>query len=310
MDVGLLLYNLLNSQWFWIVAVIWGIIAFASEDRKELADRIRFLVARTPVTKDDPEEMHENNGFYPGKTLVFFANFLDGFRNYVSEKQSELLVSDNPISFLAYFILLLFFLAFALADWIAIANGLSTFFDVDFLLTPFVTAGYGLAVGIATFLSLVVGFFVLYQAKSDNAIMRWGIDSERDTRKLAQKIALVIVIVALLVGLFIGFQKLITLGKIAPNGFIDFFAQFGVHVMILLNGSLSAGLIFMEALFGILVLAIYLAWITIGVLTIARHIVDFVLRIIIIGFDLLTYYIFTPIIKFRDFIKGVFSGIS
>jgi len=308
--MDILLYNLLNSEWFWIVVAIWGIIAFASEKRIDLAKRILFLVSRPPVTKDDPEEMHENEGFYPGRILVFFAKFLDNFKNFVTEKKSGLSVSGNPVSFLAYFILLLLFCAFAFADWVAIANGLSTFFAVDILLTPFVIAGYGLAVGIATFLSLIVGFFVLYQAKSDDPIMRWGRDAARDTRKIAQYVSYMIVFIALLVGLFIGFQKLITLGKIPPSSFIDFIAQFGVHVMILINGSLSASLIFMEAMFGVLVLAIAIALIIIVVLTIGRHFIDFAIRLIIIGFDLLTYYIFTPIIGFMEFVKKLFTGVS
>lgn len=308
--MDILLYNLFNSQWFWIVVAIWGIVAFASEKRKALAKRILFLISRTPIDKDDPDEMHENEGFFPGRILRFFAIFLDRFKNYITEKKLELSDSDNPVSFLAYFILLVAFCAFALADWIAIANGLSTFFAVDLLLTPFVIAGYGLAVGIATFLSLIIGFFVLYQAKNDDPIMRWGEDTERDSRKLAQRIAFVIVGIALLVGLFIGFQKLTTLGIIAQNSFIDFIAQFGVHVMILINGSLSAGLIFMEALFGVLVLALGVAWIIVILLTIGRHLLDFAIRSIIIGIDLITYYIFTPIIGFVELVRGVFGGIS
>lgn len=308
--MGLLLYNLFNSQWFWIVVAIWGIVAFASKKREDLAERILFLVSRTPIDKDDPDEMFENEGFYPGKTLRYFAAFLDRLKNYLTEKKLELSYSDNPVSFLAYFILLVAFVAFAFADWIAIANGLSTFFAVDMLLTPFVIAGYGLAVGIATFLSLIIGFFVLYQAKADDPIMRWGEDPERESRTLAQKISFITVGIALLVGFFIGFQKLTTLGYIAPNSFIDFFAQFGVHVMILINGSLSAGLIFMEALFGVLVVTLGLAWVMIVILTIGRHFLDFAIRAFIIGFDLVTYYIFTPITQLGEFVKKIFGGIS
>ena len=308
--MDLLLYNLINSQWFWIVIVIWGIVAFASVKREKLAERILFLISRTPIDKDDPDEMFENEGFYPGKVLRFFAIFLDTFKTTISEKKSEISESDNPVSFLAYFILLVSFGAFALADWIAIANGLSTFFDVDFLLTQFVIGAYGLAVGIATFLSLIIGFFVLYQAKVDDPIMRWGEDTERDSRKFAQKISFFIVGIALLVGLFIGFQKLTSLGIIAQNSVVDFVAQFGVHVMILINGSLSAGLIFMEALFGVLVLALGVASILVVILTIGRHLLDFAIRIFIAGFDLIQYYIFTPIIGFSEFVKRLFGGIS
>ena len=301
--MDILIYSLIYSQWFWISVAIWAIIGFSwSARRKNLGRRILYLLKRPLVTKEDPDKLHNNEGFYPGKILVLFAEFIDRFKIFVA-KGSDILIAGNPVRSLAYIILLMLFCAFVFSHWVAIAYGVATFFTYDALPTPLMVASYGFAVGNSTFLSLCVGFFVLNQARSDDPIMRWGGDTGRDSKKFSQWVSIVIVMIATLTMGCIGLYRMSRDGYFQPNSYIDFIYQFGVHVLILINSTLSAGLIFMEALFGILVLVLAFAWIIVAALTISRHIIDFAMRIIIIGFDLLIYFIFSPIFRFLEFVK-------
>lgn len=309
--MDLILYNLVNSPWFWIFVAVWVILGVVRRQWEALVGRLRLLVSRPPISKDTPDEDRKNDGFYPGWLFVYLARVLNSFANLVKGQHDIVWTSAHKMRTPTYLLLLICALAFGFADYIAIANGLSVFVDVDILLTPFVIASYGLAVGIATFLSAIVGFLIIFQANAqDPDLIDLGDDMKSNNKRIAKMTSLFIILIALFVGVFIGIKKLIVLGFVADSPMIENFAQFGVHVLILINGTLSAGLIFNQAWHGVVLVGFIIAWVCIVVFEVGRHLLDYVVRLVIALLDILLYFIFTPIFEIVAFGKWIVNAIT
>lgn len=305
MDV--ILYNLVNSEWFWIFVAVWVILGVMWTARLAvLMERLRFLVTMPPISKDAPDDYPQNQNppkdfFYPRRLFVDLARLLERVAELVRGQHDIVWNVDHKMRTLTFFMLFLAICAFIFADYVAVANGLSAIFDVDLLLTPFVVASYGLAVSIATLLSFIVGFFVFIQALVHEPLMLFKAGS--NSAKIKQLVSVVVSLVALFVGSLIGIERLIALGYLSPNSTIDWLAQFGVHVLILVNGTLSAGLIAEESLYGLVVLGFVIGWIVIIVGGAGRHLFDLVIRLVIGLLDLLLYFVFTPIFGLAEIVK-------
>ncbi len=310
-EMDLILYNLVNSSWFWVFAVVWVLLGLMwATQREALVERLKLLVSRPPISADDPDEEHKDDGFYPGRLFVYLARILDSFTGFIKGQQHIVLDPAHPMRTLAYFMLFLTFGTFAFADYIAIANGLSVFADVDILLTPFVTGAYGVAVGIAIFVSTITGFSVIFQANAEDSWMLFGGDTKRSNRSIAMLMSAIVVLIALSVAFFLGLEKLRVLGYLETSSTLEWFSQFGVHVLILINGTLSASLIFNEALYGMVVAGFVMAWVCIVVFGIVRHLLDYVVRLVIALLDILLYIIFTPIFEIVAGVTGIYKQIA
>ncbi|MFH1446824.1 MAG: hypothetical protein ABIG43_05380 [Chloroflexota bacterium] len=323
-----LIYNLVNSQVFWICLVAWILIGVAWASKREaLVERLKEIVSKQIIFENDSDM-----SFYPRALLEKVAN---GFRNtlrqpfqgivrifseFINKQHRMVYNHELPLRTFAYLFLLLCFCLFAYADSVAITGGLSTMGLISGEIPEFLL-NYALAVGVATFLSVIVGFLVLNQTfAQESELMHWS-DTEGPWKEMAKVIALVIIFIGLFVSVLLGISRLIALGFIEANNTTEFIVQLGINVLILVNGILSAAIILNEAFRGILVIGIALEWILTGVFYILDYIatilgsvipfvVDLVWRVTYIVADILLYLIFVPFLGIINVLLWPFREIA
>lgn len=325
------LYNLLNSEWFWFFLVTWVFLGVAwGAKRIALLDRIKKLISKPVIFIYDDEPA--NVPFYPRSFLEVVAN---GFRNTLTKPFSsiikvftEFIKSQHPMVFnekrpmrtFACVFFLACILLFAYADAVAIANGLSTL-GLLFEELPSFFLRYDIAVGVATFLSVIVGFLILSQILSKESEFTHWDEVEGTWKNIAKLIAVAIVIIGITVALLLGVSRMIALGYIEANNTIEFIVQLGINVFILINGLLSASLVFSDGLRGVIVIFIAIQWVISWIFyildylatilgTVFPFLVDIFWRIIFIAIDITLYIVFIPFLGIINIIMFPFKWIA
>lgn len=326
-----IIYNLVNSQWFWILLVTWILIGIAwSSRRNALAKRLKNIVEKPIIFDSDSKP--NNVPFYPRTFLERVANgfrntliqpFEDltkGFRKFIKSQHSMIYSNDYPLRTFGYLFFLLCFFLFTYADSVAIAGSLSTLGLLSGEIPSFLM-NYALAVGVATFLSVIIGFLVLSQTfAKESELMHWS-DNEGPWREIAKIITLVIVLIGLFVSVLLGISRLVALGYIEATPTTEFLVQLGLNVLILINGLLSAAIIFIEAFKGILVILIAIQWFLVGVFYILDYLatilgsvipflVDVAWRVIYLVIDILMYAVFMPFLAIINLLSLPFTWIK
>ena len=204
-------------------------------------------------------------------------------------------------------------------DAIAIANGLSTLGLLTGRLAPFLLR-YDIAVGVATFLSVIIGFLILSQLFAKRSELSHWSDAEGAWRDIAKMICLVIIIFGLTVSVLLGISRLIALGYIEAQTTTEFLVQLGINVLILVNGILAAALIFTEAFKGFVLVLIGAQWVLAALLYIADYLativgsvlpfaLDIAWRILFILIDIGLYIIFIPFLGIHNALMAPFRWI-
>jgi hypothetical protein len=311
-----MLYNLLNSQAFWIIMGIWLFICIAWASRwRVVLVRLATLVPKPVIFTPDPEP--NNIPFYPRKFMEDSAN---AFRNYLRKPFSDSLKmfsgwvkgqhrlvysSEHPFRTLGYIIFLAAFLFFAYADAIAVANTLSVLGLFSGQVPPLLTR-FDLAVFGGSLLALIIGMALVFEIQSAvSQFSQWS-DKGKNVRGLARGISLLVTLLSFLTLIVWALARLIELDKIEATPFLEGVVNWVLYGLVPVNSALSAAICFSEAMIGILVIAVVVEWIIIGLLylvdflaTVLGSVVPFLFdvsyRIVYIVLDILQWFVTTPI---------------
>ncbi len=311
-----ILYNLLNSQAFWIIVAIWLVICIAWTKRwRPLIGRLGLLVMKPVIFQEDPEP--ENIPFYPRRFLERVANgfrdtltqpFTDIIRvvsNWFSNLSALIYSKEHPFRTLGYLLLLVCFLFFVLADAIAVANTLVVL-DLWAGELPEILGRFDLAVFGGSLLALIIGMALVFEIRSSSSEFTIWSERDKQTKALAQGVALLVTLLSLLTLVAWALFRLIELGRLESTPFLDGLLNWVLFGLVPINSALAAAITFLEALRGLMVIFILIGWALLGALYIANYLatilgsvlpflLDFFYRLIYIGIDLLQWLITTPI---------------
>lgn len=309
-------YNLLNSQAFWVVVAVWIVICIAWVERwQPLVKRLGWLVMKPVIFQEDVEP--ESIPFYPRRFLEKVAN---GFRDTLKQPFTDLirLVSEwfskigaliyskeHPFRTLGFLLLLICFLFFVLADAIAVANTLVVL-DLWAGALPELLGRFDLAVFSGSLLALVIGMALVFEIRSTASEFTLWSDRDKQTKALAQGVVLLVTLLSFLTLVAWALFRLIELGRLESSPFLDGLLNWVLFGLVPINSALAAAITFLEALRGLLVIFIIVGWVIVLVFYIANYLatilgsilpflVDFVYRLVYILFDLLQWFITTPI---------------
>jgi hypothetical protein len=244
----------------------------------------------------------------------------DGFRNtlkqpfadlikvvsYWFRNLAELIFSkERPFRTLGYFLLLMCFMFFVLADAISVANTLVVLGLWAGTLPPLL-GRIDLSIFGSSLLALIIGMSLVFEIRSSNSeFSQWSERDER-TRALGLGIALFITLLSLIILIAWAFFRLIELGKMDPNPTTDVILNLVIFGFVPINSALAASITFLEALRGFLVIVVLAGWILIGVMQIVNNaltvtgtlvpfLFDILYRLIYIVVDVLQWIITTPV---------------
>ncbi|MBW8011641.1 MAG: hypothetical protein FVQ83_10445 [Chloroflexi bacterium] len=323
-------YNLYNSQWFFPVLVFWLFIGVIyGSKRNSLIQRLREIFSKPIILDEDNDPDKDKLPFYPRTFLERitqgfrdtltkpFDNGIKGFRNFIQGQHKSLYDEEKPLRTFGYLFFLVCVVIFAIADTIAIANRLSIMGLLIYPLTPFLL-NYGFAVGAATLLSVIIGFLIISQVFSKKSDFTHFDEISGPFRGIVIAFSTIIIFIGLAVAFLMGWQSLITLGTIEGSETANFLIGLGANVLILINGILSAAIIFGEALRGLFLIIIAFEWVIYLIFYIANCFVtilgslipflifDVAYRLLYIIIDILQYIVFTPVLA----VLAVFKWFS
>jgi len=136
---------------------------------------------------------------------------------------------------------------FAYGDSIAIANGLDALGFIRGRIPTFLLY-YEIAIGVATFLAIVVGFFEFFRS--------YGLEDETEGEgakrkvKVRRSLSLLIIIIGLIAAAFLGLGRIMALGYWENSEGLRLIVQFGINVLTVVNGIMAAALVFEEGIEG------------------------------------------------------------
>lgn len=325
-------YNLLNSQAFWVVLVVWAFICIAWTSRLKLVlERLAKLVVKPVIFEVDPNP--ENVPFYPRKFMEKSSN---GFRDTLQQPFSDLIrvvigwfaylgnliySKEHPLRTLGYLLLFVCFLFFVLADSIAVANTLVVLGLWSGEL-PAILGRFDIAVFGGSLLALIIGMALVFEIRSNNSEFTTWSERDGQTRALALGIALLVTVLSLITLVAWALFRLIELGRLNSSPVLDGILNWVLFGLVPINSALAAAITFLEALRGFLGLVVLIGWILIGVLYLLNYgatilgsllpfIIDIAYRLIYIIFDILQWIISTPVqALIWPFVKitEIFSG--
>lgn len=309
-------YNLLNSQTFWVVVVIWAFICIAWTSRLKLVlDRLAKLVLKPVIFEADPNP--DDVPFYPRKFMEKSAN---GFRDTLKQPFLDLIKvvvgwfaylgdliysKEHPFRTLGYLLLFVCFLFFVLADSISVANTLVVL-GLWAGTLPEILGRFDIAVFGGSLLALIIGMALVFEIRSSKSEFTTWSERDGQTKALALGIALLVTLLSLITLIAWALFRLIELGKINSNTILDGLLNWVLFGLVPINSALAAAITFLEALRGFLGLIVLFGWVLIGILylinycaTILGSIVPFLFdvgyRLIYILLDILQWIISTPV---------------
>ncbi|MBI3173210.1 MAG: hypothetical protein HYZ25_05790 [Chloroflexi bacterium] len=309
-------YNLLNAQAFWVVLAVCFFICIAWVERwRPLLERLGKLVVKPVIFKKDSEP--NNVPFYPRSLIEDSANgFRDTLRkpfadvivvvsNWFTKLASLIYSKDHPFRTLGFLLLLGCFSFFVLADAIAVANTLVVL-NLWAGTLPDLLGRFDFAVFGGSLLALIIGLALVFEMRSDRSEFTPWSERDAQTKALALGIALLVTLLSFLTLIAWALFRLIELGRLESNPFLDGLLNWVLFGLVPINSALAAAITFFEAMRGVLVLFLLIGWILIGLLylldygvtilgTLVPFIFDLVYRVIYIVFDILQWFISTPI---------------
>jgi|GEM_PF-2017988 len=312
------LYNLINSGIIWIILGIWIFICVAWVSKwKALFNRISTLLAFPDIFKtvDNGDRLQ----FYPRSLLhemalgfrdslkQVLANTIFALKNIVSKAQGTVNQKEYPFRTLGYLILLLAFGIFVLADAIAVAGTLSIIPGMLKAEKLGLLGRYEYAVFGGSLLTLILGFALWLELRSDKSEFTAWSERGINVRTLALAGSIIISLLSFTTLISWAIFRFVELNIIARNPILDLILYSVLYGIVPINSAIGAAIVFLDALRGIVVLLVLFGWFIICVLyiidfivTIIGSVVPFILdiayRLLIITADFMLWAVTTPLL--------------
>jgi hypothetical protein len=327
-----MLYNLLNSEAFWVIVAIWLFACIAWTTRwKAVLERIGKLVIKPIIFKRDPNP--DNVPLYP-RTLFEdvsngirntlrqpFTDFIKWLREKANGMKSLIYSEEHPFRTFGYILLLVLFIFFVTADAIAVANTLYVLHlwqgEMPEILTRFDIAVFG-----GSLAALIIGLAIVLEIRSK--ISEFTFWSERDerVRSLVMGASLLVTVLSFVTLIAWALFRMIELHVISSSPFLNGLLNWILFGLVPINSALAAAIVFLEAIRGVIVVGILIIWLVIGILylldyaatifgSVGPFLFDIAYRIIYIIIDVFQWLVTTPVhvivLPFK-LIAGIFTG--
>lgn len=320
------LYNLVNWQYFGILAIIWVVADIVWVGRwKALVGRVGKLVTKPWIFKKD-KEPHEPP-LYPREFLEQLAlnsrretktdaeskTSKEGKNERILEKWASSLMdlvfdAKKPIRSLGYLLALAFFIFFLFADAIVIANTMVLLGLMGNL--PPILQRLDLAILGGALLSAIVGVWILVEMSGKEGELINADTLTDSQKKIFKVLSLIVTLFSAAVMVALAIQRLISLGSLQSSPTMDLMISFILYGLLAINNSLAAALTYQPAASGFMVVIFLLVELIIGVLPVLAFLADVIWRGTYIILDLVTWAIFTPIIAIPYVIAKIFGWVG
>ena len=320
MSILQFLYNLVNWQYFGVVAIIWLVIDLIWVKKwKNLVERIGKLITKPVIFKKD-KEPHEPP-LYPREFLEQLAlnsrreakvdvdSKNDGtITKWINAQRDLVFSSENPLRSLGYVISLAFFVFFTIADAIVVAATLVIMGVISPDLPPMLQR-LELAILGGAILSTVVGVWMLVEMSGKGELV--NAEALTGSQKRIYKIfAALVTLFAVVVMIALAVQRLISLGYLQTSPTSDLILSFVLYGLLAINNSIAAALTFQPAASGFIVVIYLLVILIFGILPVLAFLADVLWRGLYIIVDILVWALFTPIVAIPHGVGTVFGLIG
>jgi hypothetical protein len=325
------LYNFLSSDAFPIILVVWTFIAvFWIERWRKVLSRIIALLKEPLIFKQD---YISDIPLYPRS---FFSESANKLRDILQDPFSKMAKAmfnavkfvigiayeeEHKIRIFGYLLFFSFFIAFVLADAIAVAN---TLFILGFLEdVPALLGRFDIAVFGGSLLALISSIeLVIFELQGDRSILTNFSDKGRRQRTIALALSFIVLVLSIFTLIVWALARLIKTGEISSSPFLDGIVQWTLYGIVPVNSAFAAGIIFLQAVFGFLLITsavLYIIVVTVRLLNYLAKVIgsflpyafDVIYRVVYIALDVTFWFVFTPVFVVRwfvDKIVGMFSS--
>jgi hypothetical protein len=305
------LYDLVNWQYFGILAIIWVVADLVWVGKwKSLMFRIGILIIKPWIFKKDknpeipplyPREFLEqlalNSRRNNDKTNAETEDGLSGvgpFTKWLNALREQVFDFENPIRPLGYVLALAFFIFFLLADAIIVAATLVLLGVISPDLPP-ILQRLELAILGGALLSAVVGVWMLVELSGKGELINVE-QMATGQKRILRAFAALATLFAMAVLIALAFQRLILLGTLESSPTTEIILSFILYGLLAINNTFGAALTFSPAASGFVVV-LYLAFVIfVGLLPILAFLADVIWRFVYIAVDIVIWVLFTPII--------------
>lgn len=312
MSILQFLYTLFQWQYFGILVILWIVIDLIWVDRwKSLIGRLGKLIIKPWIFSRDKEP--NAPPLYPRELLEQLALNIrqeaksgDTFQKWIRAQGDRVFDAYNPLRSLGYVLALVFLIFFLLANAIFIANTLILLGLMGEV--PPLLQRLDLSIIGGTFLSAIVGVWILIEMSGKSELINTDILS--DAQKTIFKMLSVLVTIFSFAGMIaLAAQRLISLGYLQATASTDLILSFILYGILAINSSLSAALVFQQAMSGLFVVTYLIIALINGFLPVLIFSVDILWRTAYIIVDLVLWAVFTPIIALPYGVSRIFGLI-
>ncbi len=321
------LYDLYNSQYFGVIAIIWLSIDLGWIGRwQALIKRIGQLISKPWIFEEDPNP-DEPSMLYPRRFLEQFAliskkrskkedeakevtkeEAKEETRSWIVSQRDNLFNPDHPIRTLGYVITLSLLVFFLIADTITIANTM-VLMGLIGELSPLLQR-LDLAILGGALLSAVVGIWMLIEMSGDEGELI-NLDRTNKTQKnIYRIIAVFVIILSVLVMVALAVQRLISLGMLDSSPTTNIILSFILYGLLAINNSFAAALTFSPAAAGLMTVIYLLVLLLIGLLPVFVALLDIIWRVAFVAVDIAVWVLFTPFIAIPYGISRIIDMFS
>jgi hypothetical protein len=284
--ISTLIANLLNSQWFYIIAGIWALASIANKKERDLlTDRLGDIISKPPIFEVD--ENPNSVPFYPRQAFEQISKAVASALVRIPKEINTALLKLIDIQFtyvvnperrwkvLGYAIHFLFFFFFVWADGIAIINALDALGLIGGIIWEPLTR-YELAVAFGSFFAIIVAAMVareLYSEKSD--LSDWD-EQKGFWKQIAKGLTLILIVSGLIVVVALGLGRYEGLGLV-PLEWVETIRTFvnsTTLILVPLNTVLATLLIYHEAIKAILLVFVIVEYLIVFFVKIWEYIAE------------------------------------
>lgn len=329
-----LLYDLLNWQYFGILAIVWVVADLIWIGRwRELLHRLGTLLTKPTIfEKDDkPNEPplyprrfleqlaqrnKKENQVEPsakstaskGQSSSESTEQTDPFVKFVEAQKKKVFDPENPLRSLGYVLAFAAFVFFLLADAITVANTLELLGLIAIASGSFLER-LDLAILGGAIMAAVVGVWMLIEMSGRGEMV--NTDTLTDSqKKFIRGVSAIVTLLALGVMVAYAVQRLIALGSLQSSPTVDLILAIALYAIQPINISLAAAITFSPAASGIMVLLFLISILLNSIMPLLAFLIDVAWRILYVAIDVVVWALFTPIIAIPYMLGRLFKFIS
>ncbi len=318
---------IIGSNWFVIVAVLWGATALANKGkRSDLKDQLSDIITKPAILRQSEgeeqpiystERLEQIAKDVADRLITPVASLSQKISNWINSKHQTITSDDKPWKDFGYFIFLIMLVLFFIADAIAIANTLEA---IDLLeVVPKGLARYELAVAIGSFFTVIAGGLVARDMFGKSEFSDW--DEQHGLWKItAGFIALFLIVSGLLVVIALGLARyrLVVTLPASTDSQLEQIVIIVIFVLVPVNAVLATILIHSEGIKGSQIVFLFGAGILAAAINFWLYIVniigamgviglDFIFRALIAMLFIVAFFFFTPLDAVSDVLSSRFS---